>query len=415
MPPEWMPRWRGKCSTCRARSSTGWGMSWSACPAVDSHRAPAVDLLRPGVLLAGGVAEGLGHVAHRRLGPVGDDVGHLGRVLAAVALVDVLDDLFAAVALDVDVDVGRAVALGREEPLEQQAELHRVGLGDPEGEADRRVGRRAPALAEDVGPSAELDEVPHDQEVAGEAELLDEGQLVVDLGAGAGLPLGASGVRRPGPVAVEAALLGELAQPRHLVVARRARERRQVRGHQLRGRRRTRGRWPPPGRPHPGSGRSGGPARPPSAGGPRPRPAASRRSRRGCAGPAPRRGRWPAGGGPAWRSGRCWWPPRRPRPARPARPGRRCGPSRAGRRGPTARRPPARARTTSTSRASSWAAAAGPSASSAAGTAPLRHPVSTSQWWSPRTARSASSSRLVRGRALLALHLGPAGGPGQGA
>jgi hypothetical protein len=78
--------------------------------AVD-HVAPAVDLLGPGILLAGGVAQGLGHVPHRRAGPVGDDVGHLGGIGPAVALVDVLDGLLAPVALDVDVDVRRAVAL----------------------------------------------------------------------------------------------------------------------------------------------------------------------------------------------------------------------------------------------------------------------------------------------------------------
>ena len=164
-------------------------------------RRPPVDLLRPRVLLAGGVAEGAGHVAHRRAGPVGDDVGHLRRVLAAVAPVDVLDDLFATVALDVDVDVGRTVALGGQEALEQQTERHRVGLGDAEGEAHRRVGRRPAALAEDVGATAELDDVPHDEEVAGEAELLDDRQLVVDLGPGPRLLLRAAGAGRPGTVA----------------------------------------------------------------------------------------------------------------------------------------------------------------------------------------------------------------------
>ena len=186
MPPEWMPRWRGKCSTSAARSSTSSG-SWlrrARSPARlgrGLHPAPGVGRLGEGVLLAGGVAERLGHVADRRLGPVGDDVGDLGGVAAAVALVDVLDDLLAPVRLDVDVDVGRAVALGRQEPLEQQAEPHRIGVGDAEGEADRRVGRAPPALAEDVGPPAELDQVPHDEEVAGEPQGLDEGQLVVDL------------------------------------------------------------------------------------------------------------------------------------------------------------------------------------------------------------------------------------------
>ena len=142
--------------------------------------APRVDLLAPRILLAGRVAERLGHVADRRPRPIGDDVGHLGGVMPAVALVHVLDDLFAAVTFDVDVDVGRAIALGRQEPLEQQTQRHGIGLGDAERVAHRAVGRAAPALAEDVGPVAELDEVPHDQEVAGEPEVLDHVELVVD-------------------------------------------------------------------------------------------------------------------------------------------------------------------------------------------------------------------------------------------
>ena len=160
------------------------------------------------------IAQGLGHVAHRRAGPVGDDVGHLRGVQPPVPGVDVLDDLFAPTALDVDVDVGRTVAFGREEPLEQQAERHRVGLGDADGEAHRRVGRRAAALAEDVGPPAELDQVPHDQEVAGEPQLLDDVELVVDLVPGRrGRPL------TPGAVPPGGATLGDGSQPRHLGVA----------------------------------------------------------------------------------------------------------------------------------------------------------------------------------------------------
>ena len=190
-------------------------------------RTPRVDLLRPGVLHPGGVAEGLGHVADRRLGPVGDDVGHLGGVAAPVALVHVLDGLLAPVALDVDVDVGRAVALGRQEPLEQQAERHGVGVGDAEGVADGRVGGRAPPLAVDVGPPAERDDVPHHQEVAGEAQRLDERQFVVDLGPCPWHLLGA-----PRPVAADGALLGEPAQVRHLVEPVGARERRQLGGDQ---------------------------------------------------------------------------------------------------------------------------------------------------------------------------------------
>ena len=140
--------------------------------------------------------------------------------MAAVLAVDVLDDLLPPVALDVDVDVRRPVALGRQEALEQQAERHGVGGGDAEGVADGRVGGRSPALAEDVRLPAELDEVPHDEEVAGEAELLDDRQLAVD-----GLP--GEGVGAALAVAPAGALLDDAAEVLHLGQPVGARERRQ--------------------------------------------------------------------------------------------------------------------------------------------------------------------------------------------
>src|SRR3546814_9208559 len=54
-------------------------------------------------------------------------------------------------------------------------------LGDAEGVADGAVGGAPPPLAEDALAAAEVDDVPHHQEVAGEAELLDERQLVLYL------------------------------------------------------------------------------------------------------------------------------------------------------------------------------------------------------------------------------------------
>ena len=91
---------------------------WQGAAAVE--RLTAVDGLGPRVDLLGAVPEGLADVADGRAGAVGDDVGYLGRAVAAVALVDVGDDLLAPARLDVDVDVGWPVALGGEEPLEQQ-------------------------------------------------------------------------------------------------------------------------------------------------------------------------------------------------------------------------------------------------------------------------------------------------------
>ncbi len=198
MPAEWMPRWRGRSSTSAASSATSGGIPSprhrSTRPRphrLGRRRSPVapVDPRRPPVHLLGREPEGLAHVAHGRAGAVGDDVGHLGGVAAAVPLVDVLDDLLAPARLDVDVDVRRSVAGRGQEALEEQPEGDGVDVGDPEGVTDGRVGGRAPALAVDVEAAADLGDVPDDEEVAGEPEAADDLELVVDLGPGPRHPL----------------------------------------------------------------------------------------------------------------------------------------------------------------------------------------------------------------------------------
>ena len=93
----------------------------------------------------------------------------------AVVLLDVGDHLLAPLLAEVDVEVGHGHPLGVQEPLEQQAEPQRVQVGDGQRPGDQRAGARAPARphgnAVRLGP---FDEVRHDQEVAGEAHLLDD-------------------------------------------------------------------------------------------------------------------------------------------------------------------------------------------------------------------------------------------------
>ena len=132
--------------------------------------------------------------------------------MAPVAVVDVLDDLLAAAALDVHVDVGRPVALGGQEPLEEKVQRDGVHVGDAEGVTHRRVGRRAATLAEDAGAAAELDDVPHHQEVAAEPQRLDDVKFPVELGPGPCDTLGGAL-----PVAVGAAGGDQAAQVAHLV------------------------------------------------------------------------------------------------------------------------------------------------------------------------------------------------------
>ena len=80
-------------------------------------------------------------------------------------LVDVLDDFFAPLVLEVDVDVGRLVALLGDEALEQHVAARRVDFGDAQAIADRGVGGRAAALAQDVLAAREAHDVVDRQEV----------------------------------------------------------------------------------------------------------------------------------------------------------------------------------------------------------------------------------------------------------
>ena len=118
----------------------------------------------------------------------GDD---LGDPVQAVALLDVVQDLVPIVLAEVDVEVRHRHAVGIEETLEQQAPAQRVEVGDGQGPGDHRSGARAAPRADRyallLGP---LDELGDDQEVAREAHLLDDAELVGQaLTIGSGLPL----------------------------------------------------------------------------------------------------------------------------------------------------------------------------------------------------------------------------------
>ncbi len=104
----------------------------------------------------------------------------------SVALVDVLDDALALIAAgEVEIDVGPLAALFGEKALEEQFHADGVDSGDAERVADGAVGGGTAALDEDVLLAAEADDVPDDEEVAGEVEFLDECEFAFDLAAGA--------------------------------------------------------------------------------------------------------------------------------------------------------------------------------------------------------------------------------------
>ncbi len=144
---------------------------------VGHHLREPVDLLRLD-------AERLPHFPRRAAAAIGDHVGGHRRAVLAVLLVDVLDDALAPVAArQIEIDVRPLAALLGQEPLEQQVHPHRIHRRDAQAVADGAVGRRPAALHENPLLPAEIDDVPDDQEVAGERELLDQIQLARNLRA----------------------------------------------------------------------------------------------------------------------------------------------------------------------------------------------------------------------------------------
>ena len=106
-----------------------------------------------------------------------------GGAIAAISVVDPLDHRLAPLVLEVDVDVGRLLALLRHEALEQEVVAVGVDRGDAEHVADGGIGGAAAALAEDLLVPREPHDGIHGQEVGRVVELLDELELVASWAA----------------------------------------------------------------------------------------------------------------------------------------------------------------------------------------------------------------------------------------
>src|SRR6266540_3626110 len=122
--------------------------------------------------------------------------------MTSVLFRDVPDDLVAPALVEVHVDVGHLLPLGVEEPFEDEPIAQRIEVRDLEAVADNRPGGGSASRPHaDAVVAGEPDEVPHDQEVAGEPHLLDDQELGVE-------PL--ADLFCDGPVAFAGALLDQL-------------------------------------------------------------------------------------------------------------------------------------------------------------------------------------------------------------
>ena len=130
-----------------------------------------------------GQAQGLAHFADGAFGTVGGDRGGHAGPFAAVLFINVLDDLFPALVFKVHVDIGGLVPFGADEALEQKVDAVRVHRRYPQAIADRRICRRAPALAKDAALPGEADDVVDGEEVRGEVQPGDQVQFMFQLAA----------------------------------------------------------------------------------------------------------------------------------------------------------------------------------------------------------------------------------------
>ena len=103
-------------------------------------------------------------------------------VRAAIALIDMLDDFFAALVLKIDINVGGLVAgLGHE-----AFKHHRANFGADRGDAkaitQHRIGGRTTALTQDASRPGKGDNIAHGQEIGLVFQLGDQGQLMCEHG-----------------------------------------------------------------------------------------------------------------------------------------------------------------------------------------------------------------------------------------
>ncbi len=136
------------------------------------HRGEAIDAFKGNIQHAANVFD-------RRLGchrPKGAD---LGDGCFAVFFADVLDDFLTAILAEVDVDIGRLRAVRVEEALEQQIIFERADMAQLQDIADDRPARGATRPGGDAPADGEADEIPSDEEIAGETHFADDREFVL--------------------------------------------------------------------------------------------------------------------------------------------------------------------------------------------------------------------------------------------
>ena len=140
------------------------------------------------VHLAGRHAKDFGDLADGQASVHGDEAanhGHAGalpapgrHMLGSPVLVDVAEQLVAARAADINVNVRAIAALLVEEAFEVQPPAQRANAGNPQAVGHDGARRRAARHRRNAAPPRLLHNVPHQQEIGRQVQLFDHFQLV---------------------------------------------------------------------------------------------------------------------------------------------------------------------------------------------------------------------------------------------
>src|SRR5215831_6009111 len=113
---------------------------------------------------------------------IADHVCGHGCAVFAVTPINFLDHCFPPIATGkIKINVRPAFAALVQKSFEYEMIFHRIDRGNPETITNGAVGGAAAALDHDVVFTAEIDDVPNNQEITGETELAYQRKLFFDL------------------------------------------------------------------------------------------------------------------------------------------------------------------------------------------------------------------------------------------
>src|SRR5690554_7817330 len=98
--------------------------------------------------------------------------------MTTIFLINILDDLFTTLVLEVDINIRRLVSLPRYESLEQQLHMLRVDSRNAQAVAHDRVGSRTATLTENTALPGEYHNSMHGEEEVFVAKIADQLQLL---------------------------------------------------------------------------------------------------------------------------------------------------------------------------------------------------------------------------------------------